>query len=79
MEKRLRQLETFNARGTDGKVYTVHGYEHLARIEPRWAAQDHWEPTGQAEYKLGDGRRIEVENGGEMRVSGSDLKLQRTE
>lgn len=77
MEKTLRRLETFNARGNDGKVYAVYGYEHLARIDPRTAPQDQWEPTGQAEYKLADGRHIDVERDGAMRVAGSDLLLER--
>lgn len=79
MEKTLRRLETFSARGNDGKVYAVYGYEHLARFDPQTAAQDQWESTGQAEYKLADGRHIDVEQDGAMRVAGSDLVLQRTE
>ena len=77
MEKTLRQLETFNARGTDGQVYSVHGYEHLARIDPLSAARDQWESTGEAEYKLADGRPIEIQKDGQMRVAGSDLMLER--
>jgi hypothetical protein len=33
MEKMLHLLETFNARGSDGTAYVVHGYEHLARLD----------------------------------------------
>jgi hypothetical protein len=77
MEKSIRRLETFNARGSDGKVYAVHGYEYLARLDPRMAAQDHWESTGQGEYKLADGRHVEVERDGAMRVGDSDLVLER--
>jgi hypothetical protein len=77
MEKTLRQLETFNARGTDGHVYSVRGYEHLARVDPQMAALDQWESTGEAEYKLADGRRIDVQKDGLMRVAGSELILER--
>ena len=77
MEKSLRQLETFNARGTDGQLYAVHGYEHLARIDPRMAPLDQWESTGEAEYKLADGRHIDVQKDGRMRVAKSSLMLER--
>ena len=77
MEKSLRQLETFNARGTDGQLYSVHGYEHLARIDPHAAPRDQWESTGEAEYKLADGRRLDVQKDGLMRVPGSELILER--
>jgi hypothetical protein len=70
------QEGTFNARGNDGRIYAVHGYEHLSRVDQMSAGQDHWEPTGQAEYKLADGRRIGVAADGAMRVAGSDLTLQ---
>jgi hypothetical protein len=78
MEKTLRRLETFNARGSDGKVYRVHAYEHLARLDPLGAPHDQWEATGQAEYKLDDGRPLEVYRDGAMRVSGSEVTLERT-
>lgn len=78
MEKRLRRLESFKARGSDGAHYDVHAYEHLARIDgvidPR---DEQWEPTGQAEYKLADGRHVDVDRDGSMVVPEADLRLER--
>lgn len=80
MEKKLRRLETFTARGSDGSHYDVHAYEHLARIDgvidPR---DEQWEPTGQAEYKLADGRHVSVARDGSMLVPDADLRLERTQ
>ncbi len=75
MEKMLHLLETFTARGSDGKEYTVHGYEHLVRLEP--GLPEAWEPTGQAEYKLADGHHIRVDADGAMSVPKLGLKLER--
>ena len=75
MDKKLHQLETFTARGSDGKTYTVRGYEHLARLETIGDPNGLWEPTGEAEYKLDDGRPVHVDRTGRMTVSGTDLTL----
>ncbi len=77
MEKKLHLLETFNAKGSDGQAYVVHGYEHLALVETLSATPDQWEPTGQAEYKLADGRRVEVGANEVMTIAGSDVRLER--
>lgn len=77
MEKLLHLLESFTARGSDGKTYFVHGYEHLVRVDVLPSPQGQWEPTGQAEYKLADGRRIEVDHEGVMRLAGSSVTLER--
>ena len=60
MEKTLHLLETFTARGSDGKAYVVHGYEHLARLDAVRDTLGQWEPTGLAEYKLADGRHVSL-------------------
>src|SRR5262245_17699087 len=52
MDMKLHLLETFAADGADGAMYKVHGYERLARDETLADGQDHWEPTGVAEYRL---------------------------
>jgi hypothetical protein len=70
MEKRLHLLESFTARGSDGREYHVHGYEHLARLEAVPDAQAQWEPTGIAEYRLDDGRPVTVSRDGAMTVDG---------
>lgn len=77
MEKMLHLLETFTVRGSDGKDYVVHGYEHLARLDAVPDSQGRWEPTGIAEYKLADGRRIEVDKQGVMTVADTRIKLER--
>jgi hypothetical protein len=77
MEKMLHLLETFTARGSDGKAYVVHGYEHLARLDAGPGVQGQWEPTGLAEYKLADGRHVSVDKDGAMRVPDIGLRLER--
>lgn len=75
MERMLRRLDTFTARGSDGKTYAVEAYEHLARVDAIRDAQGHWEPTGQAEYRLADGRRVDVDKEGRMLVADSGVRL----
>jgi hypothetical protein len=77
VDKQLRQLETFVARGSDGKTYSVRGYEHLGRVDAQGAAQDHWESLGVAEYKLADGRPLRERKDGSFVVVGNDLELRR--
>jgi len=77
LDKKLHQLETFSARGSDGRTYTVRGYEHLARLETMGDPHGLWEPTGEAEYKLDDGRPVRVDRNGDMTVIGTDLTLRR--
>jgi hypothetical protein len=77
MDKRLHQLETFTARGDDGKLYTVRGYEHLARLDgaPDLAAE--WQPTGVFEYRLSTGEAVSVDRAGTMTLVERGLTLQR--
>ena len=77
MDKKLRRLETFAARGSDGQTYAVHGYEHLGRVDAFINAQEHWEPLGVAEYKLADGRHVDFAHDGTMTVAGTELTLRR--
>jgi hypothetical protein len=77
MEKTLRLLDSFNARGNDDKTHSVHVYEHLAKVDLLTAGQEQWEPTGKVEYKLADGRPLDVDAEGVMRVAGGDLVLKR--
>lgn len=77
MEKRIRRLETFTARGSDGQTYSVHGYEHQRRLEVFATDPEQWEPTGVSEYKLPDGRHVDLNADGSLVVAGSDLRLQR--
>lgn len=72
MDVRLHLLDSFTARGSDGHDYKVRAFE---RLVPLPANSEQWEPTGQAEYRLVDGRLVEVENDGSMRIAGTPIKL----
>ena len=74
MDMRLRLLESFRATGSDGVTYKVMAYERLARDESL-PGDENWEPSGQAEYRLADGRFVDVRRDGEMRIAGSDVVL----
>ena len=76
MDRKLHQLESFTAQGSDGGIYKVRAYEHLVRDESLPDTDDHWEPTGQAEYRLDDGRRVEVHRDGTMEIVGTNVRLQ---
>ena len=77
METRLHLLESFAAQGSDGKQYLLHGYEHLTRLEGVPDLQGQWEATGVAEYRLADGRRVDVDREGGMTVVDSGVRLER--
>lgn len=77
MDKKLHLLDSFHVKGSDGKRYVVHGYEHLAMVETLSATTDQWEPTGQSEYKLEDGRRVEVGQDDTMSIAGTGIRLER--
>ncbi|SCK49724.1 hypothetical protein VAR608DRAFT_4960 [Variovorax sp. HW608] len=77
MEKMLHLLDTFTARGSDGQTYRVQAYEHLARLDAVPDIEGQWEPTGLAEYKLADGRHVNVDKDGAMILAGTDVRLVR--
>jgi hypothetical protein len=72
MDRKLHLLESFTTHGTDGRTYRVFGYEHLVRDESLAGATEHWEPTGVSEYRLADGRRVEMRNDGSIRIMESE-------
>jgi hypothetical protein len=74
MDMRLHLLESFPAVGSDAQHYKVRAYERMALV-PGTAEQ--WEPTGVAEYRLEDGRLVEVAKDDSMRVAGSNIVLSR--
>lgn len=76
MELRLNLLDTFTAAGSDGARYKVCAYDRLTQ-DPSLGGdgQEHWTSTGQAEYRLEDGRRVEVSGSGAMRIAGSGVEL----
>jgi hypothetical protein len=75
MDLRLQFLESFVARGSDGKAYKVCAYDRLARASVV-DGLEHWEPTGQAEYRLAaDGRVVAVGRDGVLRIDGLGVLL----
>ncbi len=76
MELRLQLLDTFRARGPDGASYKVCAYDRLAR-DPTAAGDDgRWEPTGQLEYRLEDGRLVESDHEGRLFVAATGMWLE---
>ncbi|WP_395137257.1 hypothetical protein [Schlegelella aquatica] len=75
MERKLHLLESFTARGSDGRTYKVCGYEHLVRDISLPDAYDRWEPTGLAEYRLEDGRLVEPAGDGALRIARTGVEL----
>lgn len=76
MDRMLHRLETITAQGQDGRTYTVHGYEHLVRLELYDGMESPWEPTGQSEYRLADGQRLRPDDGGGWVSLDGQLRLQ---
>ena len=74
MDLRLRLLESFTATGSDGASYKVCAYERLAP-DVSLPGQELWESTGQAEYRLADGRPVEVRRDGSMHIAGTTVEL----
>jgi hypothetical protein len=81
VDKKLQLLDSFKAQGADGASYKVMAYEQLLRVDLLTNGQDHWEPTGLTEYRLGSGERVDVAPDGTMRVvpTGVELHPARTE
>ena len=67
MDRKLHLLESFTAQWPDGQTYKVFGYEHLVRDETFAGPHEHWEPTGVSEYRLADGRRVDLAADGTLR------------
>lgn len=77
MEHKLHLLESFQAQDAQGKRYKVKGYEHLMREDLFVSAEELWESTGQAEYRLDTGEPLDMLKDGTLRVRGSDVVLTR--
>jgi hypothetical protein len=75
MDRKLHLLESFNASGSDGTIYKVCGYEHLVRDESLADGVERWESTGEVEYRLTDGARVQARRDGSMRIEGSGVEL----
>jgi hypothetical protein len=76
MDKQLRLLDSFPVRGADGTSYKVMAYEHLRRVELASGGGDQWEPTGQTEYRLASGERVDPLDDGAWRVVPTGQTLQ---
>ena len=78
MDTKLHLLESFTAHGSDGATYKVMAYEHMAR-DPAIStlADQHWEPTGQSEYRLESGEWVDVRRDGSMEIAATHVALQR--
>jgi len=77
MDRQFHLLDTFPASGSDGRTYKVCAYEHLRRDESVGAAQEHWLPTGQTEYRLESGELLHPRQDGSMVIPASGVTLAR--
>lgn len=77
MDLKLHLLETFHARGGDGKDYKVCAYERMRRDETVQDGQEHWLPTGITEYRLDSGEQIDAKADGSMVVLHTGVSLKR--
>ena len=75
MDKQLRFLDSFQARGADGGDYKVMAYEHLRRVDLTTAGVEQWEPTGLTEYRLASGEQVGLMADGAWRVVPTGLTL----
>ena len=75
MDLRLHLLDTFSAAGSDGATYKVCAYDRLAPDPSLPPGQQHWESTGEVEYRLADGRRVDLQRDGTSFIAGSDVQL----
>lgn len=74
MELRLHLLDSFLAQGSDGGTYKVRAYERLAP-DASLADGEHWESTGVTEYRLDDGRLVDAQPDGSMRIARTGVAL----
>jgi hypothetical protein len=76
-QRTLHMLESFTAQGSDGAHYKVCAYEQMVRADTLPTdGREHWEPTGIAEYRLDDGRLVEMGRDGALRVAATGVALQ---
>lgn len=78
MDKKLHLLDSFEAQGSDGEHYKVMAFEHLVQTAPPLDGHEHWEPTGQTEYRLADGGRVDAGRDGSLRVARNGVELKST-
>ena len=76
MDLQLRLLDTFLATGSDGQTHKVRAFDRLMRDQSLADGIERWESTGVIEYRLDDGRLVEVLRGGSLRIAGSGVTLE---
>jgi hypothetical protein len=79
MDLKLHLLESFPARGSDGKDYKVCAYERMRRDDTVHDGQEHWLPTGVTEFRLDSGEQIEAHTDGSMKLLQSDVALKKSQ
>ena len=77
MDLKLHLLETFHARGSDGKDYKVCAYERMRLDDTLHDGQEHWLPSGVTEFRLDSGDLIDAKADGGMVVLHTGVKLTR--
>lgn len=75
MDLKLQFLDSFAARGSDGKDYKVCAYERMRRDLAVHDGQDRWLPTGVTEYRLDSGDQIDARADGTLTVLHSGVSL----
>jgi hypothetical protein len=77
MDLKLQLLESFSARGDDGKDYKVFAYERMSRDDTVHDGQERWLPTGVTEYRLASGELIDARADGSMAVVHNGITLRK--
>ena len=77
MELKLQLLDTFHARGNDGKDYKVCAYDRMRRDETLLDGQERWLPSGTLEYRLDSGNIVESRADGALAIAHSGVTLER--
>lgn len=77
MDKQLHRLDTLCARDPQGRLHTVHAFEHLVRLPVGSDPFGQWEPTGMVEFRLANGERLDMPEEGVFVAPGRDLRLTR--
>lgn len=77
MDIKLQRLETIPATDAAGTSYTVHAYERLAHVPLLLDSRTQWEPTGEVEYRLASGERLDLDTAGDWLLPGGELRLHR--
>ncbi|WP_298833073.1 hypothetical protein [uncultured Piscinibacter sp.] len=75
MDLKLHLIDSFHARGSDGKEYKVCAYERMRHDESIHDGQERWLPTGVTEYRLASGDPIDARDDGSMTVLNSGVML----